>query len=192
MLLPKPNNLPKSLASLTKMFDRKQAYEENYVCQDCKSLLCKENKSIENKCVFCSSQKINKFIIFDICTQLSDILSKSECIKQIKCANNHSKVSNLQSPLDAVIYQSYLEDKITSNKEPHDITVSFNLNSDGAPVTSSRSYSMWPVLGTILELKPSCREKIENLIIFGICLSQSKPIETYLRGESQGAGGARI
>jgi len=53
---------------------------------------------------------------------------------------------------------------------------SININSDGAPLTKYKSFSIWPVIGTITELNQSTREIFENIIIFGVLISRIKPI----------------
>ena len=37
------------------------------------------------------------------------------------------------------------------------IFLSLNLNTDGAPIGKSNTFSLWPIFATITELKPSLR-----------------------------------
>jgi hypothetical protein len=79
-------------------------------------------------------------------------------------------INSLKTTLDGNFYQSKIKDI------DQELVISFNLNSDGAPLTKHKSFSMWPVIGTINELNQSSRERFENIIIFGIWISKTKPV----------------
>jgi hypothetical protein len=156
--------------NITKNKIKKQIFN---VCGNCKNVeidvLTKNSMNTCNKCKV-NSQTI-PFVTFDIIKQLEIVLYNQDYIEQIKQSYNQ-KNSSLNSGLDGAMYKNFLE----SNSKEFDLIVSFNLNSDGAPLCHSKNFALWPVLGSITELNKSCREKFENLIIFGIWLSNNKPI----------------
>ena len=54
-----------------------------------------------------------------------------------------------------------------------------NINTDGAPLLKSKSFSLWPVLGTIIEFNQSSREKFQNMIILSLWVHNSKPQKSF-------------
>ena len=69
--------------------------------------------------------------------------------------------SRLDGPMDGSVYQEFIKNY------DNELVISLILNTDAAPLTHSKNYSMWPILGNILELDPICREKFSNVIYFG-------------------------
>ncbi|CAF1034006.1 unnamed protein product [Brachionus calyciflorus] len=111
---------------------------------------------------------------FDIESQLNEILVKNENFEQIKETNRKARNKNtdvISNATDANLYQEMVK-KISLDK----LIVSFNLNTDGCPLVKSKNYSLWPLLGTILELDQSNRESFKNAIIFGFWLNLEKPL----------------
>lgn len=74
--------------------------------------------------------------------------------------------------MDGTIYQDYLEKQINQDNA---CIISFNLNTDGDSLLNGQNLSLWPILGTIVELKSTVREKFDNIVVFGLWLSESKP-----------------
>ncbi len=77
--------------------------------------------------------------------------------------------------------------QIIKNIPNNTLLVSLNLNTDGAPITNSRNYSIWPVLATILELDPMIIIHLlcfKNVLIFGIWFGTSKPNYNLLISKS--------
>ena len=64
--------------------------------------------------------------------------------------------------MDGKIYQTFLKTNFAEF-----LVISFILSTDGAPLTTSKNYKMWPVFGTILELNQTSREKFDNIVFFG-------------------------
>ncbi len=96
-------------------------------------------------------------------------------MNQIKNSNNRrneNKISELLSALDGDIYSGI---KIKNDET----LISVNINTDGAPWIKSRSFSIWPMLSSVVELNPSCRDKYENKIIHDIWLYKSKPDKKF-------------
>ena len=62
-----------------------------------------------------------------------------------------------------------------------ELYLSVDLSSDGAPTIKSRQNSLWPVSGRCVELNQSSREKFDNIIFISNWLSESKPVEAYIK-----------
>ncbi len=76
----------------------------------------------------------------------------------------------IYNALDGSVYTNFLKNKRENNEREVNskFILSFNLNTDGAPIVKSRGYSMWPLIGTIVELGQTSREKFENIVTFGM------------------------
>jgi hypothetical protein len=90
---------------------------------------------------------------------------------QIIESNNKNKIesNHLSDCIDGLIYKNNMK-QYTQNE----IIISLNLNTDGASLTNSQSFSIWPVIATIVELDPITRESFRNIIILGIWLGKKK------------------
>ena len=140
----------------------------HHVCSKCDNLIegvpwLNNFTEIKQSCVKCEGDLI-QFITFDIIGQLELILDESKITqikKNISRARNKSS-GELNDPMDAKIYQTFLRKNFADF-----LVISFILSTDGAPLTTSKNYKMWPVFGTILELDQTSREKFDNIVFFG-------------------------
>lgn len=171
LLIPSPNKCPKTSQSLISILDIQCNTIQYDICQKCNNINI-SNK--DKKCLTCLFDDIITFSIFDIIPQVEKLIKNKSYKNQILLANKNKKNNNLiSSALDASIYSELPKSK------DNELTISFNINTDGAPLIKSRNHSIWPVLGTVVELNQSCREKFENIIIFGIWLHNTKPIDDF-------------
>ena len=84
----------------------------------------------------------------------------------------------ISQTVDGSIYKTYIKSNLINQNT---FIVSLCINSDGAPLLTSKSTSMWPVLARILELPDKTSESFENLIVVGLWLNDEKPLyEIYL------------
>jgi hypothetical protein len=163
-ILPHPNICPRSA---NKIYDSILKERNNYInryffCKNCQL-------SIETEiCKSCKTESIS-YIILDVIYQIQSILSRSKIIEKLFQVKNNKTTSTLNSCLDGSIYQDYLK----NNK--YDLTVSLCLNTDGAPMITSKSLSLWPFIAKIIELPDSISESFENLIFIGLWLDNEKP-----------------
>ncbi|CAF1060034.1 unnamed protein product [Brachionus calyciflorus] len=119
----------------------------------------------ENLCEKCEIEK-SVLIRFGLAPQIKEIVEKDDNFCQIIEANAKARAKSdqtIQNALDGKIYQDMIK-TVSYDK----LVISLNLNTDGCPLVKSKNYTLWPLLGTILELDQSCREKFENMIILGI------------------------
>jgi len=118
-----------------------------------------------------------QFSTFDIIPQIQKIVSNEKYFNQIKTANSRIRKNQLVPPTEIL---SALDGKLISSlPQNNELYLSVDINSDGAPTIKSRQFSLWPVLGRIVELNQSSRDKFDNIIILGDWLHQSKPLEIY-------------
>ena len=175
-ILPQPNKCPRSLRKCQKYFlpCDSGSFSKNFtICSICNNLL-EEKRSKDFRCAKClTDQSLIPFLTFDVKKQLEIILSNPVYVNQIRNTVTVAKslASGLNSSSIGGIYYQNCVKKIAS-----DLIVSLNINSDGAPLTKYKSFSIWPVIGTIVELNHSSREKFENIIVFGMWISRRKPL----------------
>ena len=175
-VLPQPNKCPRSLKKSQKYFLPSNAgsFSKNFtICSNCNNLI--EEKQLKDfKCKEClSEQSVIPFLTFDVKKQLEIILSNPVYVDQIRNTVNTAK--SLANEINSSSIGGFFYQK-SIKKISNDLIVSLNINSDGAPLTKYKSFSIWPVIGTIVELNHSSREKFENIILFGVWISRRKPL----------------
>ena len=115
--------------------------------------------------MICSNNLV-EFQTLDFLSQIKLILKEKSLLNAIIETNRRSelKVENfpIESCFDGFIYKSDQEKKNLGEN-----LISINLNSDGAPAVKSNSFSVWPVLATVLELPQVIRESFRNMILLG-------------------------
>ena len=137
-----------------------------YTCVDC-NLIPKESSwydySIFEKCE-CQKNLI-PFVSLDVLPQLCQVLTKDKFI-QVKKNISKGKTNTsgiINNAMDGSIYQDFINGQ--SNKSC--LTISLNINSDGAPLVNSKNISMWPLMASIIELNATSRQSFSNLIYLG-------------------------
>lgn len=162
LILPKENKCPKTYSKIEKYLSNKESSQVFFCCVNCKSL-SKENIGLEslntkkNMCEICSNE-ISPFVTFNVKSQITRILENKNLFNQIINNNSlHSGSHSISDMTDGSIYKKMLVNSKTQ-------AISLVLNTDGAPITNSKNYNIWPVLGTIVELDPQSRENFKNII----------------------------
>ena len=170
-VLPENNKVPKNTDKICKMFSSCETNTEQFtICSNkiCEKIFPETSKEKIQSCSSCT-HKTGTFSVYKFIPQIESLLANENYLKQIINSNKREKNNfELRDALDGSLYQY-------SHKENCDLSVSFNINTDGAPLIKTNNFSIWPVLGSIVELNHSSREKFDNIIIFGMWLSDSKP-----------------
>ncbi|CAF0925046.1 unnamed protein product [Brachionus calyciflorus] len=168
LILPDKNKCPKTLYGFEKGIFNSKKVEYSDICRKCLSQSQVEDFEQfilkENLCENCEIEK-SVLIRFGLAAQIKEIVEKNHNFGQIIEANHKARSKSdhsIQNALDGKIYQDMIK-TVSYDK----IIISLNLNTDGCPLVKSKNYTLWPLLGTILELDQSCREKFENMIILG-------------------------
>ncbi|CAF1002301.1 unnamed protein product [Brachionus calyciflorus] len=157
LVLPKKKKCPKSFIKIQAYLSLKNKnFEVYFGCVNCKAL-SGQNSSIDSlisKKIICEkcSKEISRFVTFDIYSQIHFIFNNINLFNQLisKQMLVHQS-NNLTDIRDGSNYQNVI-------KNTQDKYISLVLNTDGAPVSNSNKYTMWPFLGTIVELEPFSRE----------------------------------
>jgi hypothetical protein len=174
ILIPSPNKCPKTSQTLLKTIPCDTQVEDYLICLNCKIPIQFSNSK---KCLTCSNSELVQFCVYDIIPQINKIVMNSKYFDQIKSANNIIR-KNQNSPPKQIL--SALDGKLFSSLPLNNqLYLSVDINSDGAPTVKSRQNSLWPVLGRIVELNQSSREKFDNIIIISDWLASTKPPEAY-------------
>lgn len=166
-ILPKQNNCP--LGS-NRAFKKRFNIEDDdakafFLCRDCDKLFEEDvllnNLSTLSSCNFCSGSNTDAFVVFKLEKQLEYLLENRKLSDQIVNFNTklHSKDASNNLSIGKIHANIQMVDEINY--------ISLMLNTDGAPITSLNSYSMWPVLATIAELEPGARESFSNMFCLG-------------------------
>jgi hypothetical protein len=162
--LPTPNKCPGSIKAIYDYIlkDRENLIIRHYFCKNCQ--VCNMN----TQCETCKSENIY-FITLDVPFQIKSIINRPNIRQEIIQNRKYKSSNSLASCQDGAIYQDYLK---TTN---YDLNISLCLNTDGAPVIVSKSFSLWPVMAKIVELPDKVSESFENLIFVGLWLDNVKP-----------------
>lgn len=174
IILPSKNKCPKSLKKFENNLFNNHSAKFHRICSSCKNqsqpLIFKDFLNIRTFCPTCSIE-LSSFATFDLDSQLQVLLKQDNKIDQIIKSYDEAKrnlnSTVLKTPLDGSIYKNYLKEN--SNHIP----ISLVLNGDGAPLTNSKNFKLWPLTATVLELNQSSREKFENIIYLGILICVS-------------------
>jgi hypothetical protein len=164
ILIPNSNDCPKTMHYIETIFSKYNNFKaiQHQYCTNC-NIYVSTNEC--NKCKKCSNILIH-FVTFDFISQIESILKKKSLLLEILKTNrlNLSKTTQfpIESCFDGSLYRQSLQNKAIGEN-----LISINLNSDGAPMVKSKSYSVWPVLGVCLKLPQKIRESFRNTILLG-------------------------
>jgi len=141
LVLPQPNRCPKTVKGFNKILSNKGLGKYHMCCIECKQIIKSDHfenfKNQNNYCTFCKS-KLSSFITFDIKRQLKNILNENN-INQMNDSLSYARKEKkgIYNALDGSVYTNFLKNKQVNSK----FILSFNLNTDGAPILKSRGYS---------------------------------------------------
>lgn len=169
IVLPQPNSIPKNIETFEKKIIDEDDSKIKLVCLKCKKLSADLERTFKdinstNLCTVCDSV-LAPFVIFNLERQIMSIANCSNYLSQIIKAKSEVKTKDtklLDTNKSGRIYREHL-----TTLSPNDYSISLIINTDGAPLNKANSYSMWPVMATILELDDKCRDKFTNILFLG-------------------------
>lgn len=165
-------------------------YTIKYFCNHCnppclinsgKTRRRKERCSFMNKML--ASRDMNEIVItFDLKNQLKSIISRNQSVfgevKDFKPFDIHSGLYYQDST-------SFIS-LIKKNDENPVITVTINIHTDDAPLVPTSKASLWPCMGSMVELPPHIREQQGNIIILALWISSVRPdVDLFMQDSIQ-------
>ena len=112
------------------------------------------------------------FYNMSITEQVQTILKNNEYL--FSCSNDYNPSNNIQDVVDGNIFQSILEseDGIFIKKGR---AFTFLMNTDGISISDKSNLTIWPIYFVIEQIPKNKRFCINNIIIAGISVGESKP-----------------
>lgn len=135
----------------------------------------------KGKCTTCqakyklSSTSKNQFIIIDLKYQLK-LLFKDEEVKN-DLLNTIKKLKQRQN--DGVINDIYDGQLYKAVQQFSPGALTYNVNTDGAPLTKSSKRCMWPIQLHLNELSPALR--FRNVILTGLHITSAEPSPEFMQ-----------
>lgn len=153
----------------------------NFYCENCQQLTSQVTKS-ERKhqnvmCEQCNTMNVisplsdNYFITLDLSYIFKNFLEDEKIQASMSNHKRNDEHSTISDVTDSELYKAAME--------KYKFDVSFNFNTDGAPIFHSSKLSMWPIQLAINELPPEQRHR--NILLAGIWFGKSEPnMNVYL------------
>ena len=179
-LIPTPNTFISSLYSFKKYFAATQLNSTRiYYCKVCKS---STTDMLASHCSTCNEPFDFKTFFISICIkeQLKNLFERPGFYTSLQHRfSRNIPFGNLADIYDGTLYQSlFKRDGFLSFKS----NISFQWNTDGVPLFSSSSFSMWPLYLKINELPYVLRNSVRNKILAGVWFGNTKPsVNTFLK-----------
>ena len=174
-LLPKPNNIPKTVYQLFNVVREASPGPaiKHYYCKECRFYLGSENSV--NFCTSCSKVTETKhFFEFDIQHKIRHLFEVRNLAEILNVKPHDPSIIN-----DVTDGSEYIGVNSGNNKKPTDLTLI--LNTDGLSLINSAKSHCWPLMFVIAEVPEHLRDSL--MIVAGIWYdTQSKPLmNTFLR-----------
>lgn len=123
--------------------------------------------------------KASYYIIINLASQLEALFSNPDVAKQLKnpfvLVNNHTNV--MRDLYDGEVYQNFVK---SLNPHDADIFLSMTFCTDGTPLFSTSTVSIWPIYVIIHELPP--RLRMANTLLAGLWFHKHPVTEMFLDG----------
>ena len=113
-------------------------------------------------------------VTFDVSAELE--LLSSHSMPLMRNYQEQARDGTVTDRTDIVcgdVYQHLLRDHSS-------FFISIMLHSDGIPIYRSRTCSVWPILGVVIELPPMARTRTQNVLLFSLWIGRSKPNFTLI------------
>lgn len=169
LLLPSPNNLPKTKHSFFKVFEHDSSeLKVYYYCTGC----WKSRPSAKDKCDACDSGKISFFICPPMVPQLLQKYSRPGFKEKLphKYSRKNINQNNIEDVYDGSVYRQAEESFLSGTNN-----ISLAWYADGQSPYECSAYQMFPFFFVINELPPDERFKPENIVLAGLWGDKSKP-----------------
>jgi hypothetical protein len=164
LILPKNNRCPQTSQKIENFLSLQNKHHNVFFCCSICETIISDKKLDPNAknilCAICSNETC-PFVTFAIEPQIRHILDNKNLFNQVLQSNAKNSQSNQIIDLhDGIVYKNAKNNSSCR-------LISLLLNTDGAPITNSRQYSLWPVLATIVEFEPNSRENFNHMVVLG-------------------------
>lgn len=175
-ILPASNIMARNFEQFKRIFMQvKCPVKLHYYCSFCLTPLLNthQNSCTNKRCLQSfNSQDAAYFIEVPLLSQIKSFFARSNFYQQLQHRFDRKQDGTLRDIYDGRIYKEQSINGFLGSKD----SISFILNTDGAPVFKSSKMSIWPIYLIINELPLSVRMKKENLILAGLWFSSRKPL----------------
>lgn len=170
--------LPSSKHFLDKLLNSKDQISFHAVCQNCTAYIGEFGfiNNIKN-CNICgydlklsNASDPSYFVLVNPAKQISDLLSMNDEYYDNIVNNENNTTDYIEDVYDGKMYRQFRNS--LHEKDKHNF-VTGALNTDGAPLYKSSSYSIWPIFLKINELPRQSR--MNNLVTLGLWFNKTKP-----------------
>ncbi|XP_034944902.1 uncharacterized protein [Chelonus insularis] len=175
-ILPKPNNMPKTLHNLFKFIEN-EAHSARiikyYYCKKC--LFYNNTNPVLTKCPSCSSTEGTSFFFeIDLVEQIKYLFEERNLANKLHVSNHEPNV--ITDITDGSEYK-----RVNSHQKRGKFDLTLILNTDGISIVKSSKSNCWPLMFMIAELPEHLRESF--ICIIGIWYdSTKKPLmNTFLQ-----------
>lgn len=147
-------------------------YVTERLCSTCYSNIVNgkcHNQACNTQGIRLSSSETIDIVSFDLEKELELF-----CFNILELMRNYqqkARTRSVENQTDIVcgdVYQCLLQNQSS-------FFISIMLHSDGLPIYRSRTCSVWPILGAIIELPPMARSKCRNILLISLWIGRSKP-----------------
>lgn len=166
-------------------------YQYVFYCSKCNCLLGKfiQTDLLSNTQRICekcqesykiSTNTMNYFLSIDVKFQIKTLLENVtarkmllENITVIKNRLQKKKVDTIKDVYDGQLYKN-----LYYNVQPNTVLLTFNFNSDGAPISKSSKNGIWPIQIIINELPP--RVRFRYILLAAMWMTTSEPSPQFM------------
>lgn len=160
----------KCYSALTKPLEKCNITKREMECREC-----------HHKTIISLNSK-NRILYLDIELQLNMLLQNSEIFDDLMTnthfiTNKSQKNSYICDIYDSNIYLRTLQNA-KQNNDKNCIIITYNFNTDGAPIFKSSKKSFWPLQLSINELSP--QKRFKHIIVAALCVLDSEPNSKFM------------
>ncbi|XP_029665751.1 uncharacterized protein LOC115237071 [Formica exsecta] len=189
---PKVENINYTKYKLSKRLDpTENIYQYIFYCSKCNCLLGKfvkkdlilNTQSICDKCqqnYKITTNAMNYFLSIDVKFQMKTLLEnvtiRKMLMENITIIKNRLKKKRINTIND--VYDGELYKNLYNNQQENTILLTFNFNSDGAPISKSSKSGIWPIQIIINELPP--RVRFRYILLAAMWMTRSEPSPQFM------------
>ena len=170
--MPSPNHVPSTTQEVMAAVGLRNFHSTERICSTCHTAITEgrcSNRECASQGVRLAAKETVDVVTFDVSRELGLICSHSMALMQnYQEQARHGTVTDRVDIVCGDVYQHLL-------RENSSFFLSIMLHSDGIPIYRSRTCSVWPILGVVIELPPMARTRTQNVLLISLWIGRSKP-----------------